>query len=296
MSRAHTTPVVKLSTCNLNQWAMDFGGNLDRIVESIKQAKAAGARYRLGPELETTGYSCEDHFLEQDTFQHSWEVICEIIQHPDRLSDDILVDIGAPVLHKTVRYNCRIFILNGKIVLIRPKMNLANDGNYRETRFFTAWKHTGINNLESHTLPQIVREATGQDSVPFGFAAVQAVDTSIASEMCEELWTPKAPHIALALDGVEIITNGSGSHHQLRKLDKRVKLMLGASSVCGGVYMYANHQGCDGNRLYFDGSSMIILNGSMIAQVSPARHWLILNLSTGFPVWAARRRSDHCDR
>jgi NAD+ synthase (glutamine-hydrolysing) len=36
-----------------------------------------------------------------------------------------------------VLYNCRIIILNGKILLIRPKLWLANDGNYREERFFT---------------------------------------------------------------------------------------------------------------------------------------------------------------
>ena len=54
-----------LATCNLNQWAMDFDANLDRTVKSIQQAKACGAKYRLGPELEICGYSCEDHFLEQ---------------------------------------------------------------------------------------------------------------------------------------------------------------------------------------------------------------------------------------
>jgi hypothetical protein len=42
-------------------------------------------------------------------------------------------------------------------------------------------------------------------------------DTALAAETCEELFTPHAPHIALALNGVEIISNGSGSHHQLRR-------------------------------------------------------------------------------
>jgi NAD+ synthase (glutamine-hydrolysing) len=36
-----------LATCNLGQWAMDFEGNLRRIVESITIAKARGARYRV---------------------------------------------------------------------------------------------------------------------------------------------------------------------------------------------------------------------------------------------------------
>lgn len=50
-----------LATCNLNQWALDFDGNQERIIESIRRAKAAGASLRVGPELEITGYGCQDH-------------------------------------------------------------------------------------------------------------------------------------------------------------------------------------------------------------------------------------------
>jgi hypothetical protein len=39
----------------------------------------------------------------------------------------------------------------------------------------------------------------------------------------------QAPHIALALAGVEIISNGSGSHHELRKLDTRIDLIRSAT-------------------------------------------------------------------
>ena len=34
-------------------------------------------------------------------------------------------------MHCGVRYNCRLFMLNGKVLLLRPKQNLADDGNYR---------------------------------------------------------------------------------------------------------------------------------------------------------------------
>ncbi len=37
-----------LATCNLNQWALDFGGNLQRVIDSINEAKRLGARYRGG--------------------------------------------------------------------------------------------------------------------------------------------------------------------------------------------------------------------------------------------------------
>ncbi len=34
------------------------------------------------------------------------------------------------------------------------------------------------------------------------------------------------------------------------------------------MYLYANQQGCDGDRLYYDGSALIAVNGRIIAQGS----------------------------
>lgn len=42
----------------------------------------------------------------------------------------------------------------------------------------------------------------------------------------------------------------SGSHHNLRKLDIRVNLIREATRKNGGVYLYANQCGMDGDRLY----------------------------------------------
>lgn len=74
---------------------------------------------------------------------------------------------------------------------------------------------------------------------------------AVAAEVCEELFTPIPPHAELALNGVEVFMNASGSHHQLRKLDYRLRAFIGATHTHGGIYMYSNHQGCDGGRLYY---------------------------------------------
>jgi NAD+ synthase (glutamine-hydrolysing) len=210
-SRKHNKVVV--ATCNLNQWALDFDGNLSRTMASIAEAKRQGARLRVGPELELCGYSCEDHFREIDTYIHSAQSLAYIIK--SNITNNIICDIGCPIMHNGVRYNCRIYCLNNKILLIRPKTSLANDGNYHETRFFASWKGN-INQLTNHILCDELREVTGQISVPFGIGIIQTEETKIASEICEELWVTNSPHIQLSLLGVEIFTNGSGSHHELR--------------------------------------------------------------------------------
>ena len=73
----------------------------------------------------------------------------------------------------------------------------------------------------------------------------------------------KNPHVDYGLDGVEIIGNSSGSHHELRKLNTRMNLIRSASARNGGVYVYSNLKGCDGGRLYFDGASLILMNGEI---------------------------------
>ena len=65
--------------------------------------------------------------------------------------------------------------------------------------------------------------------MPFGDCVVSTIDTCIGVELCEELFTPSSPHILMGLDGVEIFTNSSGSHHELRKLNTRVELIKEAT-------------------------------------------------------------------
>ncbi|CAK9440355.1 uncharacterized protein LODBEIA_P44550 [Lodderomyces beijingensis] len=255
---------VTLATCNLNQWALDFEGNKERIIESIIEAKKQGAKLRVGPELEICGYGCLDHFAENDLYQHSWEAYGDILQ--DKRTHGILLDVGIPIIHKCIKYNCRIISYDGRILLIRPKLSLANDGNYREMRYFTPWNRPKY--YEHFQLPYHIRKITGQFKVVIGDCVIETLDTKLGCETCEELFTPQSPHIAMALDGVEIFTNSSGSHHELRKLDTRLGLIMEATKKCGGVYLYANQRGCDGDRLYYDGCAIIVANGEILAQAS----------------------------
>lgn len=43
---------ITIAASTLNQWALDFEGNRDRILQSILEAKELGATFRTGPELE----------------------------------------------------------------------------------------------------------------------------------------------------------------------------------------------------------------------------------------------------
>ncbi|KAI8120364.1 putative glutamine-dependent NAD(+) synthetase [Lucilia cuprina] len=220
---------VTVAVSTLNQWALDFEGNLARILQSILEAKDMGASYRTGPELEVCGYSCEDHFREPDTFLHSW-------------SENILVDVGMPIMHRNVAYNCRVAFFNRKILLIRPRCRCVTM-NFK---------------TEDHYLPRMISQHTGQDTVPFGDAVIATKDTCIGYEIVRNCGiyfislthlSFYSKHIDMSLSGVEIISNGSGSYMELRKAYITTELVRSASFKAGGLYLFSNLRGCDGQRL-----------------------------------------------
>ncbi|KAF5396398.1 Glutamine-dependent NAD(+) synthetase [Paragonimus heterotremus] len=262
-----------VSLCVLNQWALDFAGNTERILRSIERSKEAGARYRLGPELELSGYGCEDHFHELDTFTHSWECLAKILEETklNPKLTDIICDIGMPVLLSGVAYNCRVVLLNGRLLLIRPKLVLADGGLHRETRWFTAWPHSM--RVIEYNLPSVVCQvaADTQKTACFGDALLHFVgdvgtdDIIVGLETCEELWIGTPPHLQMYASGADVVLNASASHHELRKCDRRINLVQMASrSNGGGLYAYTNLRGCDSERVCYDGGAMAAVNGKLV--------------------------------
>uniref|UniRef100_A0A915AML6 Glutamine-dependent NAD(+) synthetase n=1 Tax=Parascaris univalens TaxID=6257 RepID=A0A915AML6_PARUN len=251
---------VCVSVCTLNQWALDFTGNLRRINKSIELAHSLGAKIRVGPELEIPGYGCQDHFHEMDTEHHSWEVLENLLQSSKKFKE-MLIATGMPVRFNTELYNCMIAIQNGEVLLIRPKMKFCDDDVYRESRYFVRWQRP--KEVTEYHLPFINK------TVPFGDAVLRMADgVMIGFEMCEELWTSRSPHVDLALHGVDIICNGSASHHVLGKSAHRINhLVLASTAKVGGIYLYSNLRGCDGDRVYYDGMSSIAQNGKLFAQI-----------------------------
>ena len=253
-----------LATSQLNQWCLDYDGNRDRIIAAIREAKSSQASILLTPELCIPGYGLLDHWLENDVYANSWDIVAEIITHPD--CQDIIVDLGLPIQHRGCSYNARVIALNGEVLAIRPKLDLCNDGNFREMRYFSPWPRGRV---EDYHLPEVIQELPRQQMrCRIGEVAFEALDGSFASETCEELWTPNSPHSLYSLAGIEIILNSSGSHHELRKLNTRINLITEATAKTGGVYMYSNQRGCDGDRLYYDGCALILNSGRVLAQGS----------------------------
>ena len=52
------------------------------------------------------------------------------------------------------------------------------------------------------------------------------------------------------------------------KLNTHISLIMEATRKSGGTYLYSNQRACDGDRLLYDGSALMIVNGKVVAQGS----------------------------
>ena len=252
-----------IAAVSTNQHALDFEGNKRNIFESIEACKKMGVTYRAGAELEVCGYSCEDHFKEIDTVNHCWEVVAELLESD--LTVGIQVEMNMPVLHRSVMYNCKVLCLNKKIIAIRPKIEMADENVYKESRYFQAYEPAKDYELEDFELPNMIAQITGQRYVPLGLAIYYAHELTFGLEICQELWLLNDnPGKIAFMNNADVVINCNGSCFTTDKLEHRVEMVRNETSKMGGAYVYVNLIGCDGQRVYFDGGNIIAQNGEIL--------------------------------
>ncbi len=253
---------VRMATTNLYAFQSDEENNSKRILNATNAAHADGIKKIIFPELCICGYSVQDGFFYEDRYEMSCFWFAYILKEAPR---DIIYTVGMPFRHNGVLYNCTFDCLNGQIIIIRPKIDLAMDGIYREGRWFTRWNVA--NKLQDAVLPPLLRDQTKQSVVPIGHAIIKyKCGTTTGSEFCEELFTRKKPHYQLAEQHCDIICNSSGSHYEADKLKVRVGLLQNATEIHDIVYLYSNLSGFDGVDIVFDGGAMIWQNGKCLGQ------------------------------
>lgn len=219
--------------------------------------------YRAGGELEICGYSCEDHFKDMDTTYHCWEIVAELLESD--LTEGILVEMNMPVIHRSINYNCKVLCLNKKIIAIRPKIEMADENIYKETRYFVPYEPRKNYELEEFSLPNMIVGITGQKTVPFGMAIYRAKELVFGLEICQELWLLNDNPGKLAyMNNADVVINCNGSCYTTDKLQHRVEMVRNETNRMGGAYVYVNLIGCDGQRCYFDGGNIIAQNGEIL--------------------------------
>jgi len=220
-------------------------------------AKAADEKVEIVcfPELSITAYTCADLFFQNQLLQDAENALKELVVATAQFN--IISIVGMPVRKEDQLFNTAVVFLHGKILGVVPKINLPNNNEFYEKRWFSSG--------DSIQRDEIV--LAGQKTF-FGTNAIfRTKYFSFGIEICEDLWMPIPPSSQLAVQGAEILFNLSASNELIGKQQYRIQLVEQQSARCIAGYVYASAGfGESSTDLVFSGNGMIAENGKILAQ------------------------------
>lgn len=230
--------------------------NCNEIINMLEKAKNQRVQIAVFPELSLCGYTCGDLFHQKTLINACYSGIMKICEYSKAFNGYIAV--GSPIKYNGKLYNCAVMINNGKVLGIVPKTYIPNYNEYYELRWFESGKGvSGVVNLSDNQTAII-------DS---GLIFSVNEDTKIGIEICEDLWAPCPPSIALAQQGANIILNLSASNEAVTKNDYRKSLVKQQSARLFCAYAYASAGvGESTTDLVFSGACTVAENGSLLAE------------------------------
>jgi NAD+ synthase (glutamine-hydrolysing) len=221
---------LSVALAQINPTVGDLNGNSALIMNSVAEAKGAGAHIIVFPEMIVTGYPVEDLAL-RPSFQDA--SIAAVEKIASQITGDIVAVVG--YLDRGPQ-NAVAVIHEGKIKARYVKRHLPNYGVFDEFRNFTP----GTSDL-------VVR--------------IHGVDVAVA--ICEDIWHSMAS-IASRTPGLVVVPNGSP--FERNKDDVRLALVQKRAREIKAPLAYVNMTGGQ-DDLVFDGDTIVVdKDGQLLAR------------------------------
>lgn len=237
----------------------DVAYHVQQIKEAMEQSAKAGVMITVFPELCLTGYSCHDLFYQRMLLQQAKNGLLSLAKKTETLPG--IYFVGLPWEWQGKLYNVAAALHGGKVLGLVPKTYLPTYAEFYEGRQFTR----GMQQVVMANLP-------GQkEAIPFGtnqlFACREIPELVIASELCEDLWTPCPPSGAHCMHGATVIANLSASDEVTGKNAYRRSLVANTSARLYCAYLYAcAGEGESTQDVVYSGHNLLAENGSILAE------------------------------
>lgn len=237
----------------------DVAYHVQQIKEAMEQSAKAGVMITVFPELCLTGYSCHDLFYQRTLLQQAKSGLLSLAKKTETLPG--IYFVGLPWEWQGKLYNVAAALHGGKVLGLVPKTYLPTYAEFYEGRQFTC----GMQQVVMANLP-------GQkEAIPFGtnqlFACREIPELVIASELCEDLWTPCPPSGAHCMHGATVIANLSASDEVTGKNAYRRSLVANTSARLYCAYLYAcAGEGESTQDVVYSGHDLLAENGSILAE------------------------------
>ena len=236
---------MKIALAQLNYIIGDFQFNIQKLIDSIQEAKKQKADLIVFAELAVCGYPPLD-FLEFDDFI---DLCNQAVEKIAKECTGIAAIIGAPTFNPDEKgkrlFNSAYFLKDGKVESVHHKGLLPNYGIFDEYRYFESAQHFQLVNYQGQKL---------------------------AITICEDLWKmengrayQRAPMDELAKEKPDLLINIAASPFSYKQEDERSKMLQENASKHGIPVVYVNHVGAQTEIIFDGGSRVINANSSAVA-------------------------------
>jgi len=231
----------------------DCAFNVAQMADLVHQGETEKVQVICFPELSITAYTCADLFLQQQLLTDAEKALSEL--QLVTFSTTALIIVGMPIRVQNQLFNTAVVLQGGHILGVVPKINLPNQNEFYEKRWFTSGA-----NVNSLTI------FLSGEQVPFGTDLLFSDGKfSFGIELCEDLWVPIPPSTQLALHGADIIFNLSATNELIGKHQYLRQLIEQQSARCIAGYVYASSgAGESTTDVVFAGNGLIAENGKML--------------------------------
>ena len=233
----------KIALAQLSPHVGDIVQNAQLIRQYAEQARDQGAAIVVFPELSLIGYPAEDLLLRpslQAHMQQGLDLLREV--------KDIVLVVGCVHFNELgERFNSAALIKDGVILGMYHKQNLPNYSVFDEKRYFSA----------------------GQQHVLFEHNGHR-----FAIAICEDIWVEQTAEQLAAL-GAQTVLVLNASPYEVGKPQARRELLCNLSQKYQINLAYVTQVGGQ-DDLIFDGSTMLVQDGQVLAQAARCDNQLLI--------------------
>lgn len=228
--------------------------NLDLVAATARAMSESGCALGVFTEQVLSGYPTEDLVQWEGFVDAQWSALERFAETTTSFSHPTVFVVGLTVQDAGLVYNAAAVVAAGRIFGVVPKENLPTYEVFYERRVF------------ARGLPHRVGKVHG---VPFGDLIFRLPFTTLAVEICEDMWVPDGPILRRSASGAELVVNVSASPWRGGVVETRRELIATRAADNEVCFVYVNQ--CGGqDSLVFDGGGYVNQNGRMLLE---AERW-----------------------
>ncbi|MBT8143519.1 MAG: NAD+ synthase, partial [Gammaproteobacteria bacterium] len=241
---------IRIALAQLNLRVGAVAANTRRILDGCVHARdQLGADLVVFPELSLTGYPPEDLLFHRGLRER----VDDALQRVQHEVEGINVVVGYPEFDGELIYNAAAMFRDGKQLAHYRKQVLPNYGVFDEKRYFQPGNSTCIVNVSG---------------------------CAVALTICEDIWVP-GPAAGAAAAGAQVILNLNASPFEIRKQQRRERVLRDRVAETGVPVVYVNQVGGQ-DELVFDGGSTVFGGDGAVCLRAPPFSEAILPVSVNY--------------